>query len=82
MILKLDSSIDLAKCGVYKYSESSDSEVLLFAYSVDSGPVIVIDVANGESIPDEILQALVDDSVIKWAFNAAFEGVPLHLAKT
>ncbi|MDD2978824.1 MAG: DNA polymerase [Hespellia sp.] len=73
------SSIDLAKCGVYKYSESSDSEVLLFAYSVDGGPVIVIDVANGESIPDEILQALVDDSVIKWAFNAAFERVFLSI---
>lgn len=73
------SSIDLAKCGVYKYSESSDSEVLLFAYSVDGGPVIVIDVANGESIPDEILQALVDDSIIKWAFNAAFERVFLSI---
>ena len=73
------SSIDLARCGVYKYSESSDSKVLLFAYSVDGGPVIVIDVANGESIPDEILQALVDDSVIKWAFNAAFERVFLSI---
>lgn len=73
------SSIDLAKCGVYKYSEFSDSEVLLFAYSVDGGPVIVIDVANGEAIPDEILQALVDDSVIKWAFNAAFERVFLSI---
>lgn len=82
-ILSIDietfSSIDLAKCGVYKYSESSDSEVLLFAYSVDGGPVIVIDVANGEPIPDEILQALVDDSVIKWAFNAAFERVFLSI---
>lgn len=73
------SSIDLAKCGVYKYSEFSDSEVLLFAYSVDGGPVIVIDVANGETIPDDILEALVDDNVTKWAFNAAFERIFLSI---
>lgn len=73
------SSIDLAKCGVYKYSEFSDSEVLLFAYSADGGPVIVIDVANGETIPDDILKALVDDNVTKWAFNAAFERIFLSI---
>ena len=73
------SSIDLAKCGVYKYSEFSDSEVLLFAYSADGGPVIVIDVANGETIPDDILEALVDDNVTKWAFNAAFERIFLSI---
>ena len=73
------SSIDLAKCGVYKYSEFSDSEVLLFAYSADGGPVIVIDVANGETLPDDILKALVDDNVTKWAFNAAFERIFLSI---
>lgn len=73
------SSVDLGKCGVYKYSESPDAEVLLFAYSVDGEPVVVIDVASGENVPDEILYALVDDSVIKWAYNAAFERVFLSI---
>ena len=73
------SSVDLAKCGVYKYAESPDAEVLLFAYSKNGEPVIVIDVANGESIPEEVLCALVDDSVKKWAFNAAFERVFLSI---
>ena len=61
--------------GVYPYAESSDSEILLFAYSINGEPVIVIDVANGEEIPDYILKALTDDSVEKWAFNAAFERI-------
>lgn len=73
------SSVDLAKCGVYKYAESLDAEVLLFAYSINGGPVIVIDVASGEPIPDEVLQALIDDTVIKWAFNASFERVFLSI---
>lgn len=73
------SSVDLAKCGVYKYAESLDAELLLFAYSINGGPVIVIDVASGEPIPDEVLQALVDDTVIKWAFNASFERVFLSI---
>ena len=73
------SSVDLGKCGVYKYAESPDAEVLLFAYSINAGPVIVIDVASGEPIPDEVLQALVDDTVIKWAFNASFERVFLSI---
>lgn len=71
------SDIDLGKCGVYKYSESPAFEILLFGYAVDGGPVQVIDLASGEQIPEEILDALADDSVIKWAFNANFERVCL-----
>ena len=61
------SSENLAKCGVYRYCQSPDFEVLLFGYSVDGGPVKVVDLANGETIPDEIICAIVDDKVIKWA---------------
>lgn len=63
------------KYGVYPYAESPDAEILLFGYSINDEPVIVIDVANGEEIPDYILKALTDDSVIKWAFNASFERI-------
>lgn len=73
------SSVDLGKCGVYKYAESPDAEVLLFAYSINNEPVIVIDIAKGELIPNDVLQALVDDSVTKWAFNASFERVFLSI---
>src|SRR5699024_8887589 len=69
------SSIDLSKSGVYRYSESEDFEILLFAYSIDGGEVSVVDLASGEKIPNEILDALTDDSVEKWAFNANFERV-------
>ncbi len=71
------SSTDLGKCGAYKYAESPDFEILLFGYAVDGGEVRVVDLANGETIPDEILAALTDDSVTKWAFNASFERVCL-----
>ena len=71
------SSVSLQKCGVYKYAESSDFEILLFGYSVDGGEVSIVDFASGEEIPAEILDALTDDSVIKWAFNAQFERVCL-----
>ena len=71
------SDVDLSKCGVYKYSSSSNFEILLFGYSVDGGDVRVVDVACGEEIPAEILAALSDESVIKWAFNAMFERVCL-----
>lgn len=71
------SSVDLPKAGVYKYSESEDFEVLLFAYAVDGGSVHVVDLARGETIPTEILEALTDDSVLKWAHNCAFERVCL-----
>lgn len=71
------SSIDLNKCGVYKYAEADDFEILLFGYSIDGGDVMVVDLAAGERIPQEVLDALTDDSVTKWAFNAAFERVCL-----
>lgn len=71
------SSVSLQKCGVYKYAESSDFEILLFGYSVDGGPVTTVDLACGEKIPAEILDALTDDDVTKWAFNAQFERVCL-----
>ena len=71
------SSVDLAKCGVYKYAASEDFEILLLAYSVDYGPVQVVDLASGESIPCEILDALQNPNIIKHAFNASFERVCL-----
>lgn len=75
--LETFSSVNLAKCGVYKYAESPDFEILLFGYAVDGGEVQVVDLAQGESIPDEILDALTDESVTKWAFNASFERICL-----
>ena len=71
------SSVNLAKSGVYRYSESPDFEILLFGYSADGGPVQVIDFSNGEKLPADILSALTDSSVMKWAFNAQFERVCL-----
>ena len=71
--LETFSSIDLGKSGVYKYAESEDFEILLFAYSIDDGGVKVIDLASGDIIPEEILSALCDESIEKWAFNANFE---------
>ena len=71
------SSVSLQKCGVYKYAESPDFEILLFGYSVDGGEVTTVDLACGEKLPAEILNALTDDQVTKWAFNAQFERVCL-----
>ena len=71
------SDVPLQKTGVYRYCESPEFEILLFAYSVDNAPVQVVDLACGEKIPDEVLAALEDESVIKWAFNAAFERICL-----
>lgn len=71
------SSRDLSECGVYKYVEAPDFTVLLFAYSVDNGPVHCVDLAQGEEIPAEILAALTDSSVTKTAWNAAFERICL-----
>ena len=71
------SGYDLSKCGVYKYAESPDFEILLFGCSIDDGEVQVIDLAAGEHLPPEILNALTDDNVQKWAFNANFERVCL-----
>lgn len=71
------SSADLSKCGVYRYVEAPDFEILLFGYSVDGGLIQVVDLANGESIPKAVADALKDEAVIKWAFNAQFERVCL-----
>ena len=71
------SPTDLARSGVYKYAEHPDFSILLFGYAVDDGDVKVVDLAKGEHIPDEILQALTDPLVTKWAFNAAFERICL-----
>ena len=60
------SDVDLQKCGVYKYVESENFEILLFAYSADGGEVIVVDLAQGEEIPLEIIKALTDEDVTKW----------------
>ena len=75
--LETYSSVDLGKSGVYKYAESEDFEILLFAYSIDDREVKVVDLASGEIIPEEILSALRDETIEKWAFNANFERVCL-----
>ena len=71
------SSVNLQKAGVYKYVESDDFEILLFGYSIDGGEVQVVDLTKGEEIPSDILDALTDEEVTKWAFNAQFERVCL-----
>lgn len=71
------SSVSLQKCGVYKYAESPDFEILLFGYSVDGSSVTTVDLACGEEIPEAVLDALTDDTVTKWAHNAQFERVCL-----
>ena len=75
--LETRSSVDIGKGGVYKYASSPDFEVLLFGYAADGGEVNVIDLASGETVPEEILRALTDDAVTKWAHNCAFERVAL-----
>lgn len=75
--LETFSDKDIKKCGVYKYAESENFEILLFAVSINGGEVIVYDIACGDVLPAEIIDALVDDTVIKWAFNAVFERVCL-----
>lgn len=77
--LETYSDVDLNKCGVYKYAQSSAFEILLFAVSVNGGEVQVYDLAQGESVPVEIIKALTDNSVLKWAFNASFERVCLSV---
>ena len=77
--LETFSDVDLNKCGVYKYAQSSAFEILLFGVSVNGGEVQVYDLAQGESVPLEIIKALTDNSVLKWAFNASFERVCLSV---
>ena len=77
--LETFSDVDLKKCGVYKYAESPDFEILLFGVSVNGGEVTVYDLASGDTVPEGIIRALADDSVIKWAYNASFERVCLSV---
>lgn len=75
--LETYSDVDLQKCGVYKYVQSPSFEILLFGYSVDEQAVQVVELAQGEKIPDEILDALTNEQIIKWAFNSQFERICL-----
>ena len=75
------SSTNLAKSGVYRYCEDKDFAILLFGYSVDDGPVHVVDLAMGEQLPGAIESALSDPDVTKWAFNASFaRGCPSRVS--
>lgn len=71
------SDVDLLRCGVYKYASSENFEILLFSYSVDGSEVQTVDVASGEKIPDDILKALIDENIEKWAYNVNYERVCL-----
>ena len=71
------SSVNLAKAGVYRYATSDDFQLLLFSYAIDEGPVKVVDLTQGETIPQEIIAALTNPEIIKLAFNAQFERVCL-----
>ena len=75
--LETYSDVNITKCGAYKYAESDEFEILFFGVSVDGGPVKVYDLACGDTIPEEILAALSDENVTKWAFNASFERICL-----
>lgn len=77
--LETFSDVDLQKCGVYKYAQSPNFEILLFGVSVNGGEVVVYDLAQGDTVPMEIIKALTDDSVTKWAYNAAFERICLSV---
>lgn len=69
------SSVDISNCGLYKYAESEDFTILLFAYTCDDKPVQVVDFASGETLPERIFQALTDPNILKTAFNASFERI-------
>ena len=77
--LETKSSVDITKCGAYKYAESPDFEILLFGVSVDHSPITVYDLACGDTVPEEIIAALADDRVTKFAYNAAFERICLSV---
>lgn len=77
--LETYSDIDLGKCGVYRYAQSLNFEILLFGYSVDGGEVQVVDLACGEKIPQNIIEALTNDKVTKWSFNCSFERICLSV---
>ena len=71
--LETSSDVDISKCGTYKYAESENFEILLFGVSADNGPVEVYDLTAGDEIPTEILAALSDENVTKWAFNYTYD---------
>ncbi|WFF73658.1 DNA polymerase [Proteiniclasticum sp. QWL-01] len=75
--LETFSDVDLKKSGVYRYAQSPAFEILLFGYAINGGPSVVLDLAMGETIPEELLDALTDPGVIKWGFNSNFERVCL-----
>ena len=77
--LETKSSVDIGKAGAYKYAESPDFDILLFGVSVNHGPITVYDLACGDTVPVEIIAALSDDRVTKWAYNASFERVCLSV---
>ena len=77
--LETKSSVDIGKSGAYKYAESPDFAILLFGVSVNHGPITVYDLACGDTVPEEIIAALSDDRVTKWAYNASFERVCLSV---
>ena len=75
--IETKSDKDISKCGIYAYTDTPYFDILLFAYSIDGQPVQVVDMANGEEIPENVLATLVDENVIKRAFNVNFERVCL-----
>ena len=77
--LETRSSVDIVKSSVYRYAESDDFDILLFGVSVNHGPIRVYDLAQGDIVPEEILKALTDDTVEKWAYNSSFERVCLSV---
>lgn len=77
--LETYSDVDIKQCGVYKYTDTPNFDILLFSYSIDGGDVITIDLASGEEIPITVINALTNDAIVKWAFNANFERVCLSV---
>lgn len=77
--LETYSDVDIKQCGVYKYTDTLNFDILLFSYSIDGGDVITIDLASGDEIPITVINALTNDAIIKWAFNANFERVCLSV---
>lgn len=77
--LETFSDVDISKGGVYRYTESDNFEILLFAYAVDGGEVVVVDMAQGEKIPENIINAITDRNITKWAFNSQFERICLSM---
>lgn len=77
--LETYSDVDIKQCGVYKYTDTPNFDILLFSYSIDGGDVITIDLASGDEIPITVINALTNDAIVKWAFNANFERVCLSV---